>query len=228
MRSAVPGECLESMYTATARLFESWDRRLGESSDTEKPPHALGARCLVIALWLAACGSASAEKAAPLESGLKKGERPDTFDVQDCTGPAAGKRLCYFCRYGLRPVCGIFVRELDGDVAELIGQVDRTVREHRDKRLAAFVVYLGRNTSDAEAALKDLAAEQNVRSTPLTILAGKYEDLKASYRLADEAAITVITWRRGIALDNFASGDTELSEAEMQQIAAAVQDLAEK
>lgn len=33
--------------------------------------------------------------AADLESGLKVGDRAGAFNVKDCTGPAAGKSLCY-------------------------------------------------------------------------------------------------------------------------------------
>ena len=33
--------------------------------------------------------------AGDLESGLKVGDRAGAFNVKDCTGPSAGKSLCY-------------------------------------------------------------------------------------------------------------------------------------
>ena len=40
-------------------------------------------------------GLSGVAAAAELESGLQVGERAGAFNVKDCTGPSAGKSLCY-------------------------------------------------------------------------------------------------------------------------------------
>src|SRR5688572_30257762 len=72
--------------------------------------------------------------------GIQPGEYLQPFQVKDCTGPASGKTLCYYCRYGLRPAAAVFVREWSDSISDLVVQIDREVESKRDQRLAAFVV----------------------------------------------------------------------------------------
>ncbi len=46
-----------------------------------------------VALLIASIGMAA--QAADLQSGLQVGESAGAFTVNDCTGPNAGKSLCY-------------------------------------------------------------------------------------------------------------------------------------
>ena len=104
----------------------------------------VGSLLLVLALL------ASEVHGQPLTSGLQVGQRPDTFFVRDCTGPAAGKTLCYFCRYGGRPVVTVFVREINEQVADLAKQLDQIVADHREQRMAAFLVVVTDDSVSAE------------------------------------------------------------------------------
>lgn len=44
---------------------------------------------------LVAVTAGSIASAAELESGLQLGDRTKAYNVNDCTGPNAGKSLCY-------------------------------------------------------------------------------------------------------------------------------------
>lgn len=54
-------------------------------------------RLLVLssAALLAVAGCAIAEKKEPVVSGLQLGAKAPAYQVLDCTGPNAGKKLCY-------------------------------------------------------------------------------------------------------------------------------------
>lgn len=52
-------------------------------------------RTTALSVAVVAFGMSAMAAAADLESGLKVGERAGAFNVKDCTGPSAGKSLCY-------------------------------------------------------------------------------------------------------------------------------------
>ena len=96
---------------------------------------------LALPLASSSCGEdRKAEK--PLKSGLQVGEIIGTFDVEDVTGPARGREICYACRYGSRPVVNVFVREMTDEVTTLITELDKQIEKNEEKPLKAFVVLL--------------------------------------------------------------------------------------
>jgi hypothetical protein len=130
-----------------------------------------------------------------LAGGLEVGEKVSAFYVKDVTGPAAGTKLCYRCRYGDRPVVSIFARDVNGPVADLIKQVDGVVGEHQDKDMKAFVVLLTDEPEGQEASLKQVASDKHVANTPLTTFDGVAGP--APYKLSKDAEITVMMWVDG-------------------------------
>src|ERR1700677_1405061 len=74
-------------------------------------------------------------KAAEIASGLKPGEPPAAFQVQDVTGPAAGTKLCYRCRYGGNPVVAVFTHKLDANLTNLVKKVDAEVEKNNIKNV---------------------------------------------------------------------------------------------
>ena len=135
---------------------------------------------------------ASSVKAAELTSGLKPGEAPAAFQVQDVTGPAAGTKLCYRCRYGGNPVVAVFTHKIDDKVTSLVKKVDEEVAKNKDKRMKAFVVLLTDDPDHAEPKLKALAEKNNIENVPLTIFDGPMGPL--DYKLSDKADVTVLMW----------------------------------
>ena len=142
-------------------------------------------------------------RAAELESGLKPGEAPPAFLVQDATGPAVGTgKLCYRCRYGGNPVVAVFTHKLDNSVTSLIKQVDAQVEKNTDKKLKAFVVLLTDDPDKAEVQLKQIAEKNNIKNVPLTIFDGVLGPL--DYKLSPKAETTVLMWVKSDVKVNYA------------------------
>lgn len=130
-----------------------------------------------------------------LAEGLDVGSSVAAFYVKDVTGPAAGTKLCYRCRYGDRPVVSIFARDVNGEVASLIKEVDGVVGKHQAQDMKAFVVLLTDEPESKEGALKQVASEAQVANTPLTTFDGAAGP--APYKLSRDADVTVMMWVDG-------------------------------
>ncbi len=136
---------------------------------------------------------ASSVKAGEVKSGLKPGEAPPAFLVQDATGPAAGTgKLCYRCRYGGNPVVAVFTHKIDDKVTALVKKVDEEVAKNKDKRMKAFVVLLTDDPDHAETKLKAVAEKNNITNVPLTIFDGP--NGPPDYKLSEKADVTVLMW----------------------------------
>ena len=131
-------------------------------------------------------------KAADVESGLQVGDYPGAFYVVDVTGPSAGEKLCYRCRYGAQPVVSVFARKMDDNVTKLIKELDAVVGKNRDSRMAAFVVLLSDDQNAARATLKNAANTHGIKHTPLTVF--ENSDGPGKYRIAKDADVTVLMW----------------------------------
>ncbi len=153
-----------------------------------------------------------------LKSGLQVGERSAVFQVRDCTGPAAGKTLCYCCRYGRRPVISLFVTELDESVTHLIEELDDLAARHRDLRLATFVVYLTDKPFAAEKELKSLVKTHPIRRTPLTIYRDTARVLTEDLRISPDAGVTAVMWVDGEVRANFAFPKRAFDKPDVQTI----------
>lgn len=131
-------------------------------------------------------------KASPVKSGLQVGDYVGSFDVEDVTGPARGRSICYACRYGARPVINIFAREMTDEVAMLIAAIDKKIDKHQDRQLKAFVVLLSEDPEADEEKLIRLTRKHRIRNVPLTLFDGIAGPPKC--RIAEKAAVTVMLW----------------------------------
>jgi len=155
--------------------------------------------------------------AAELKSGLQLGTVPGAFYVQDCTGPKKGQFLCYRCRYAGRPVVGIFARNIDENLTDLIKQVDAKVAKNKDLNMAAFLVLLTDDPDAVEPKLVALAKKHKIKHVPLTIFDGSIGPPK--YQLAEEADVTVMMWSNTVKANRaFAKG--KLDKKAVKKIAA--------
>jgi hypothetical protein len=173
-----------------------------------------------LSITFAALNVAACANAEEIPSGLAVGQHPQPLNVRDCTGPAAGKTLCYTCRYAERPTTAIFVRGLSPQVAQLIKRIDTEVSEKRDQRAAAYVVLVRDDEAELEAELKQLARELDLRHVPLTIFRDRRTKLASDYRIADRAALTVMHWRQGTVAASRGFSTTTLSPADIERVAA--------
>lgn len=153
--------------------------------------HGMLAAALVMGGWSGLARGVAGEE---VESGPAVGATVVSFDVKDCTGPAAGKTLCYLCRYGSRPVIAVFLREVSDEVAALLKRIDDEVAKRREQRVAAFVILLAADTVENERRLKAIAAERRLAHTPLTIARNAGGDVERKFTLAANAAVTLVIW----------------------------------
>lgn len=86
----------------------------------------------------------------------------------------------------------IFAREITSDLASLVKQIDETISDNKDKKMAGFVVLLTDDPDAAESKLKELAKKQKIEHTPLTV----YDGIAGPehYKIAKDADVTVMMW----------------------------------
>lgn len=155
------------------------------------------------------------------EKGLAVGESVAPFYVTDVTGPSAGEKLCYRCRYGSKPTVSVFARKMTPEVAALTKGIDGVVGENQSKKMSAFVVLMTDKPEESEASLKTVAKDQGIKHTPLTTfdgVAGPEE-----YKLAQDSEVTVVMWVGGkvAVTKSFKAG-----ELNADGVAASVKDTA--
>jgi hypothetical protein len=159
---------------------------------------------------------ASNVKAAEISSGLKPGDAPAAFQVQDVTGPAAGTKLCYRCRYGGNPVVAVFTHKVDDNVTSLIKKVDAEVAKNKDRKMKAFVVLLTDDPDHAEPKLKEFAEKNGITNVPLTIFDGPMGP--PDYKLSDKADTTVLMWVKSDVKVNHAFAPGQLDSKSVSEI----------
>jgi hypothetical protein len=170
---------------------------------------------LTICLLLAANVSLAEEK-KEVKSGLQPGESPPAYNVLDATGPSEGKKLCYRCQYGPKPVVNIFTRELNESVAALVKGIDGQVAQNSEKKMCAFVVLLTDKPEEDTKALKEFAKKHGIKNTPLTT----YENTQGpgNYKIAKDAAVTVMMWNKQRVRVNHAFADAKLPEESVKSV----------
>ncbi|MEZ6061827.1 MAG: hypothetical protein R3C19_15885 [Planctomycetaceae bacterium] len=157
-------------------------------------------------------------QAADVKSGLQVGDSPAPFNVLDVTGPQAGEKLCYRCKYGSRPVVSIFTRKMDDKVAKLVKEIDGVVGKNEENKMAAFVVLLTDTPEGAEAGLKKTAESNKITHTPLTVFENSVGP--ADYKIDKNAEITVMMWVDSNVKVNKVLTEKELSEDAIKKVAA--------
>jgi len=172
-------------------------------------------KMLALVAMLAVCTWVRAEDC------LNVGSSVAPFNVVDVTGPEAGNKLCYRCRYGNRPVVSIFARKMTPEVAALTKEIDGVVGSNSEKKMAAFVVMLTDQPESAESTLKTVAKDQGIKNTPLTTFEGAAgpED----YKIAQDSEVTVMMWVKGKVAVNKSFKAGELNK---DAVAASVKDTA--
>lgn len=159
---------------------------------------------------LAVAVAVAAMTSMAFADGLPVGSDVAAFYVKDVTGPAAGTKLCYRCRFGDRPVVSIFARDVNPEVTSLIHEVDGAVGKNQGKDMKAFVVLLSDEPESSEATLKKVATDAQVTNTPLTTFDSNVGP--AAYKITQDAQVTVMMWVDGKLKVNEAYKPGELTK----------------
>lgn len=109
-------------------------------------------------------------------------------------GVMVGKTLCYTCRAGDEPIFYVFATQPSDSLARLVKQIETIVSDHKEKRTAGVVNFLGdpRNVSTRQ----DVAAfgKQHVFNQVSLTVTGD----GSKFGLDDADEVTVILFEKGI------------------------------
>jgi hypothetical protein len=122
-------------------------------------------------------------------------------------------------------VVTVFAREITDELTSLVSKIDEKVAEHKDDQLASFLVVLTDDPDDVETKLTELAEKHEIKDVPLTLFDG--EAGPPSYKIAKDADVTVLLWRRTNVKVNHAFAKDELDEKKVDAIIADISKILE-
>lgn len=111
------------------------------------------------------------------------------------------------------------------DLASLVKQIDEQVSSNKEKELAAFVVLLSDDPDAAARKLEEIAKKENIKNVPLTVFDGAAGP--SSYKLAKDAAVTVIVWKGLEVQANHAFKKGELKPEGVKAVVASTKKILE-
>jgi hypothetical protein len=194
---------------------------------------------------LACCAISAAQDGRALKSGPQSGTTlPAPFDALNVTGKvAAGRQHCLVCQNGLSPAVLVFAREpaegKDQPLQHLMKKIDGLAAKHSDKTLGAFVVFLSPDARNSvqnavEGGVEDLLKEAKARNDLIARLQARAEGLAHTivacypgegpkdYNVNPKAEVTVVFFERLKVLDNWAFAAGQMTEKDVDAIAARI------
>ncbi|MDX1963291.1 MAG: hypothetical protein SFX18_09070 [Pirellulales bacterium] len=173
---------------------------------------------LVVALGV------SSLNAAELKSGPQVGEEVGAYEVTKCAGNSddgvsEGDKLCYRCKMGNRPVVMIFSRQADAKVGKLLTQLDKVVAENTEKKLASFVNLIGDDVEKNKTAMSKMLTDGKVNHIAV-VVPDDQQNGPAEYKIAPEAAVTVLIYKGGVVAANHAVTADGLNDEAIKSIIA--------
>ncbi len=176
---------------------------------------------MVAAAAMAFAGVARAEE---LKSGLQPGEGIGAFDVEKCGGAAddgvkVGQKLCYRCRLGARPMVMVFTKNADDKLAKLVAELDKTVTDNADSKLAAFVNLIGDDAADLKTKAEKFEKDHKAGKIALVVPKDQPNGPE-NYKLNKDADVTVIIAKEGKVTANHALKADGLNAEAIKKIVA--------
>jgi len=184
-------------------------------------------RAFMAAVALMTAAVASAE----VTSGPQVGDRVGAFTVTKVTGNpddgvVDGKKLCYRCKMGQRPVVMVFARSTDEKLAKFLLKLEEEIEEHQDSKLSAFVNMIGTDEESMKKAATDFVEKHGIKRVAFVIP----EDVAngpENFKIAPDADLTVICYKGGEVKANHAFVSGGLSEDKIDAIVDASCEMAE-
>lgn len=157
--------------------------------------------CGSIASHTAAFTKADAKTKTSKAVSLRVGDAAGAFYVTKMAGAEAdgvkvGTELCYRCRYGSRPIVMVFTRSIDGQIPQLIQQLDKAVSTNKESQLRGLVTLLGSDTPKAKELATNVAEKSAVKNIPV-VIAKEIATGPVNYKLSASAEVTIV-----IAIDS--------------------------
>ena len=154
--------------------------------------------------------------AEPCVSGPQVGQRPGPYSFLVASGPERGQQTCYVCETAEKPAVIVFARSLSDPLGQLLTKCDAAVAARPKGALRGWMTVLGEKT----VGLDDLgkwAKQAGLKAVPV----GVFDDPVGppSYKLADEADVTVVLFENKKVVANFAFRAGELDDAAVKRVA---------
>lgn len=177
----------------------------------------------VIAMSPAICAHAQAKD--PCVSGLQLGQRPGPYSFLVASGPQRGQLTCYVCETAEKPAVVVFARSVNEPLAKLVAACDEAIAAKAKAGVRGWVTVLGEKTIAIDE-LGKWAKQAGLKAMPV----GVFDDAVGppSYKLADEADLTVLLFVDHKVIANFAFRKGELDEAASKQVVDEVKRLGAK
>lgn len=157
-----------------------------------------------VAALLFAASVAVAVAADKFKSGPQPGDLIGPFNVVKCNGTTEdgvkiGDELCYYCKYGRKPVVMVFTRDADKTTADLVEKLNELTQ--KNPKLKAFVNVLAEERGSAEKMAKKLGSSKSVP----VVVPNEHTNGPEDYGLNPKAKVTVLLYNNAKIKANFAS-----------------------
>jgi len=157
--------------------------------------------------------------AETVQSGPQVGEKiPGAFTPLNVTGEDAGQKRCLVCKNGLNPVAMVFAREVSEPLTTLLKKLDAATAKNSGTNMGSFVVFCSDDES-LQARLKDLAKNEKIEHLILSI---DNPSGPSKYKVAKDAAVTVVLYTNHDVKANYAFRKGELKATDVDKIVADV------
>lgn len=178
--------------------------------------------CCLLSVTCMLVAFASVVIAGDLKAGLEPGDSLEAFTVEKVAGAVndgveTGEHLCYRCKLGGRPAVMVFARKANGELSSLMKQLDKTVAEHADQKLASFVNLLGDDPDALKSEGKKFAADNKLENVAV-VVPDDHKNGPDEYKINPEAELTVIVYREGKVAANHAYKAGEFNDSAVQTI----------
>jgi hypothetical protein len=151
----------------------------------------------------------------PCVSGPQIGQRPGPYSFLVATGPERGQPTCYVCETAEKPGVIVFARSVSDPLARVIQAADEAVAARPKDAMGAWMTVLGEKTISLDELAK-WSTQAGLKSIPV----GVFDDPVGppSYKIADDADVTVLVFENRKVLANFAFRKGELDDAAIKQV----------
>jgi hypothetical protein len=152
----------------------------------------------------------------PCVSGPQTGQRPGPYSFLVSTGPQRGQQTCYICETAEKPGVVVFARSLTDPLAKLAAKCDDAIAAREKDGLKSWLTVLGEKTVTQDNLAK-WAKKTGLKAMPV----GVFDDPVGppSYRLAEDADVTVLLFVDRKVIANFAFRAGELDDKAIEKAA---------
>lgn len=163
--------------------------------------------------------------ADPCVSGVPPGQRPGPYSFLVATGPQRGQQTCYVCETADKPAVIVFSRKVSEPLGKLLVKCDDWLLAQPKDSARAWMTVLGEKTISLDD-LSKWSKQAGVKTVPT----GVFDDPigPPTYRLHNEADVTVLLYVKQKVVANFAFRAGELNDESIRKIVETLPRLTEK